>query len=72
MDDEKYFKFSNILIGIDMGLYAKELDTRPCKVRYASRAKTESKILVWAAISTAGISSLHVKGSRSRAISSKA
>jgi transposase len=71
MDDEKYFTFSNSSTAGNTGFYTDELDTTPDKVRYARKAKFEPKVLVWAAISTAGISNLYVQTCKAMAVNTE-
>jgi transposase len=65
MDDEKYFTFSNSTNTGNNGFYTSDFQNTPDKVKFAGKDKFEKKVLVWCAISSAGISEPfigHVRG----------
>lgn len=68
LDDEKYFTFSWNNSAQNAGFYTNNIQTTPDDVRFAPKGKFESKVLVWAAISSKGISQLYIQDSKAPAI----
>lgn len=68
LDDEKYFTLSNSEIKGNDGFYTDSIEDVPPDVRYKKKAKFEDKILVWCAISEAGISTPYVGHVRGEAV----
>lgn len=65
MDDEKYFTLSNAEMKGNEGFFTDNIEDAPNNVRFKQKAKFADKILVWCAISEAGISRPfvgHVRG----------
>jgi len=64
LDDEKYFTYGNSKLSGNDGFYTDDYQSCPERVKYKGQAKYEPKVLVWCAISEAGISEAfigHVK-----------
>lgn len=68
LDDEKYFTLSNSEIKGNDGFYTDNIEDVPNDVRYKKKAKFEDKVLVWCAISEAGISRAYVGRVRGEAV----
>ncbi|CAH1100829.1 unnamed protein product [Psylliodes chrysocephalus] len=60
MDDEKYFTFANPEILGHSGFYTDNFNDCPDNVKFKAKAKFEDKIMVWCAISEAGVSRPYV------------
>jgi transposase len=58
MDDEKYFTLSDQSTSTNRGFYSSNKEETPPQVKFKRTHKYEPKVLVWAAISENGISSL--------------
>ena len=56
MDDEKYFTFWYSSLAGKSDYYTKDFQGSPDNIKYKGVAKFEPKMLVWCAISEAGIS----------------
>ncbi|XP_050515006.1 uncharacterized protein LOC126890196 [Diabrotica virgifera virgifera] len=56
MDDEKYFTLSNSEMKGNDGFYTRNVQDAPDEVRFKGKVKFADKILVWCAISEAGVS----------------
>lgn len=70
LDDEKYFSFAWNNGAQNSGFYTDNIDGTPDSIRFEPKAKFEPKVLVWAAISSKGISQLHLQDSKAPAIKS--
>lgn len=68
LDDEKYFTFANSSISGNDGFYTDDYSTTPDKVKYKGIAKFEPKLLVWCAISSAGVSEAFIGTVRGQAV----
>lgn len=71
MDDEKYFTLGNSEMKGNDGFYTDNIENCPDNVKYKEKAKFADKILVWCAISTAGISRPYVGRVKGEAINSQ-
>lgn len=70
LDDEKYFTYSWNNGEQNVGFYTDNIEETPDNIRFALKGKFEPKILVWAAISTKGVSKLYIQDSQMSAIKS--
>lgn len=70
LDDEKYFSFAWNNGEQNSGFYTDNIGDTTDSIRFAAKAKFEPKILVWAAISSKGISQLYLQDSKAPAIRS--
>jgi len=70
MNDEKYFSLSNSNIPGNDRYYTSDKSTAPDEIKYKMKKKFEAKVLVWMAISSAGLSEAYVNRSKN-AINSK-
>ncbi|CAH1110822.1 unnamed protein product [Psylliodes chrysocephalus] len=68
MDDEKYFTFANPEISGNSGFYTDNFNDCPDNVKFKEKAKFEDKIMVWCAISEAGVSRPYVGRVRGQAV----
>ncbi|XP_017462431.1 PREDICTED: uncharacterized protein LOC108355809, partial [Rhagoletis zephyria] len=68
--DESYFTFSHHEISGNDGFYTDNIELTPDKVKYAAKSKFEPKVLVWAAISSKGVSVPLIRPSGAAAINS--
>lgn len=71
IDDEKYFTLGNSEIKGNDGFYTNNIQDCPDNVKYKEKAKFADKILVWCAISVAGISRPYVGRVRGEALDSQ-
>lgn len=60
IDDESYFGLSNYELSGNAGFYSSNIDTTPIEVKIKRKEKFEPKLLVWVAISTAGITKPYI------------
>lgn len=67
-DDEKYFTFGNSQLSQNSGFFTKSKKHAPESVKFVKKTKFEPKVLVWAAISVRGVSTLYIQASRGEAI----
>lgn len=70
LDDEKYFTFSNSCMSGNDGFYTSCIADTPNDVKYKGIAKFEPKIMVWCAISSAGVSEAFIGSVRGQAVNS--
>ncbi|CAH1101845.1 unnamed protein product [Psylliodes chrysocephalus] len=68
MNDEKYFTFANPEIPGNSGFYTDNFNDCPDNVKFEAKAKFEDKIMVWCAISEAGVSRPYVGRVRGQAV----
>ncbi|XP_050500958.1 uncharacterized protein LOC126880924 [Diabrotica virgifera virgifera] len=68
MDDEKYFTLSNSEMKGNDGFYTRNVQDAPDEVRFKGKVKFADKILVWCAISEAGVSQPFVGRVRGEAL----
>lgn len=68
MDDEKYFTLSHSEIKGNEGFYTDDIDNCPDNVKYKEKKKFADKVLVWCAISEAGISRPYIGHVRGEAV----
>lgn len=68
MDDEKYFTLSHSEMKGNDGFYTSNIENCPDEVKYKPKAKFADKVLVWCAISEAGISRPYVGRVRGEAV----
>jgi transposase len=60
LDDEKYFKLSNPEIPGNDIFYTSDRSTAPAEIKYKMVKKYESKVMVWLAISSNGLSAPYI------------
>lgn len=70
LDDESYFTFSHHELSGNDGFYTANIKTTPDDVKYASKSKYEPKVLVWAAMSSKGISAPLIRPNKAKAVNS--
>lgn len=70
LDDEKYFTFAWNNGDQNCGFYTNNIENTPDNIKFAPKAKFEPKVLVWAAISSKGLSQLYLQDSTAPAIRS--
>ena len=63
MDDEKYFTLSNTNIPGNDIYYSSNKSEAPVEIKYKRKKKFEDKVLIWAAISSEGISDPYISKS---------
>ena len=68
MDDEKYFSFSGDNMPSNVGFWSCERERTSSEVKFKSKRKFAQKTLVWLAISSKGISALHMETTKGSAI----
>ena len=68
MDDEKYFTLSHSEMKDNDGFYTSDIENYPNEVKFKAKAKFSDKVLVWCAISEAGISAPYVGRVRGEAV----
>ena len=68
MDDEKYFSFSGDNMPSNVGLWSCERERTSSEVKFKFKRKFAPKILVCLAISSKGISALHMETTKGSAI----
>lgn len=68
MDDEKYFTLSHSEMKGNDGFYTSNIENCPNEVKFKAKAKFADKVLVWCAISEAGISTPYVGRVRGEAV----
>jgi hypothetical protein len=60
LDDESYFTLSHSSLSGNSFFYSSDVAKSTAKVKYVKKAKYEKKLLVWAAISSKGISKIFI------------
>lgn len=70
LDDESYFTFSHHELSGNDGFYTDNIEATPDDVKYAGKSKFEPKVLVWAAISSKGLSVPLIRPNKSKAVDS--
>lgn len=68
IDDEKYFPLSMAEIPGNAGFYTRNVDETPDEVKYKTKTKFPEKVLVWCAISEAGVSRPYIGRVRGEAV----
>lgn len=68
LDDESYFTFSHHELSGNDGFYTDNIEATADDVKYAGKSKFEPKVLVWAAISSKGVSEPLIRSNKSEAI----
>ncbi|KAJ8976795.1 hypothetical protein NQ317_014138 [Molorchus minor] len=68
MDDENYFTLSHLEMKGNDGYYTSDVENCPNEVKFKAKAKFADKVLVWCAISEAGISTPYVGRVRGEAV----
>jgi transposase len=68
LDDEKYFTFAHHELSGNDGYYTDNIETTPDDVKYAGKSKFEPKVLVWASISSKGVSAPLIRPNKSKAV----
>jgi hypothetical protein len=63
LDDESYFTLSNSTLSGNDTYYSNDRTLTPDDVKHHDKSKYEPKVLVWLAISTKGISQIHIRPS---------
>lgn len=71
LDDEKYFTFSHAEIPGNADFYTDNIEDTLSDIRYKQKAKFADKVLVWCAISAAGISRVYVGNVRGQAVTAE-
>lgn len=71
MDDEKYFTLANAEIKGNDGFYTDNFHNAPDNVKFKAKAKFSDKVLVWCAISSAGVSQPFVGHVRGEAVTAE-
>ena len=68
MHNESYFTFSHHELSGNYGYYTENFETTSDNIKYTGKTKFESKVLVWLAISSKGISSSVIRLRGAKAI----
>lgn len=68
LDDEKYFTFAHHELSGNDGFYTDNIENTPDNVKYAGKLKFEPKVLVWAAISSKGVSEPLIRPNKAKAV----